>query len=85
MPVHVTIAINAKPVQNVTIWRTEKFKGPDFYHQYGVLTTSEDGETAEATFSHLYRNGVEECVRRGLEALANAREVHRDGVHQPHR
>lgn len=74
MPLNVTVAINGRPIQAITIGRMEDFKGEDYWHTYFVTTTREDGVEEAATFGHLYRNGAEECVRRALEALSNQRE-----------
>lgn len=69
MPINITVAINDVPIQDIKISRLEEFKGADYWHRYRIMTGDEQVE-----FSHLYRNGAEECLRRGLEALANKRE-----------
>jgi hypothetical protein len=74
MPLHVTISLNDKPIQVLTISRTEEFKGKDYWHAYIVVTTNDRGEEEGAVFRHLYRDGAEECTRRALEALSNERE-----------
>jgi hypothetical protein len=69
VPLNVTIAINGRPIQEMTIGRLEKLKGANFWHHYRVTSGEEQAE-----FMHLYSRGAEECVRRALEALSNQRE-----------
>jgi hypothetical protein len=69
VPLNITIAINGRPLQDITIGRLEKFKGANYWHNYRIISGE---ETAE--FMHLYSRGAEECLRRGLEALSNKRE-----------
>jgi len=69
LPLNVVIAINEKPIESITIGRLEEFKGANYWHHYRIVSGDEQAE-----FMHLYRNGAQECLRRGLEALANKRE-----------
>lgn len=68
MPINVTVAINGRPIQDITIDRLEEFKGANFWHHYRIVSGEEQAE-----FMHLYSRGAEECLRRGLEALSNKR------------
>lgn len=68
MPLNVQLAINDRPIAGITIVRLQKFKGPKEWHEY-VITSGED----DALFMHRYDEGAEECLRRGLEALAKMR------------
>jgi hypothetical protein len=68
MPLNVSIAINGRPLESITIGRIELFKGKNRWHEYIVQV---DGEPeAYATFSHLYSDGAQTCVRKALDALA---------------
>lgn len=66
MPLNVTIAINGHTIEELTIGRMEHFKGADRWHEYIVKV---EGGDQYATFSHLYREGAQVCVRKALEAL----------------
>jgi len=69
VPLNVTLAINDKPIEDIKITRIEDFKGANYWHHYRIVAGDE-----RAQFMHLYSLGAQECLRRGLEALANARE-----------
>ena len=75
MPLNVTIAINDRPLQDITIGRLEEFKGANYWDHYRIVSGEEQAE-----FMHLYSRGAEECLRRGLEALANKRVKDEDSL-----
>lgn len=68
MPLNITVAINDRPIAGITIARLQKFRGPSEWHEY-IITSGTD----EALYMHRYDEGAEECLRRGLEALAKMR------------
>lgn len=76
MPIHVTIAINDRPIKNVHIARVSGGAGRarGVVHEYSVLDQqnepASDKEWMDGTlFTHKYGDGVETLVRRALEAL----------------
>jgi hypothetical protein len=71
MPLNISIAINDRPLESITIGRIEEFKGRDRWHEYIVRV--EEKPEDYATFSHRYADGAQECVRRALDALARKR------------
>jgi hypothetical protein len=73
VPLNVTIAVNGRPLENITIGRLEELKGKDRFHEYIVRV--EGKPEHYATFMHCYADGAQECVRRALEALAKKQEI----------
>jgi hypothetical protein len=73
VPLNVSIAINGRPITQITIGRMEELKGKDRFHEYLIRVEGEPEHYA--TFMHNYADGAEECVRRGLEALAEKRSI----------
>ena len=74
MPIHVDIRINDENVRTVHIGREQDLVGKDEVHQYrittGTINTRADWwDLDSVTFEHKYSDGVEVCVRKGLEAL----------------
>lgn len=71
MPLNISIAINDKPLERLTIGRMEPFKGKDRWHEYMVVVDEEP--EGYATFSHLYSDGAQTCLRKALDALDRKR------------
>lgn len=72
MPLHVTIAINDRQIETLTIGRIDEFKGRDRWHEYTVVVDG-DEEEQNAQFTHLYSQGARVCVLRALDALDRKR------------
>lgn len=78
MPLSVDIKINGRVIETVWIGRLEALKGVDEVHEYacGVGTQHLEawnlpGVKIEdlARFTHNYRDGARECVRKALDTL----------------
>ena len=69
MPLNISLDINGQVLNEYRISRLEKLKGGDAWHNYLIT----DGYGNQAEFNHQYSQGAEECLRRGLEALAKKR------------
>ena len=74
MPIHIDIRVNDELIKQVHIGRDEIFGATDKTHRYMVtdqvhMTRADFYGKDAKTFMHKYDDGLEICVRKGLEAL----------------
>jgi hypothetical protein len=76
MPIHVTIAINDRVVENVHIARmgTDAGRVAGVEHEYSVLMQNQAPQSDEeweqgVRFKHAYGTGLMRCVEKGIAAL----------------
>lgn len=78
MPIHITIELNDRVIERLHIARisNSSSRAPGRVHQYSILKqehapTNDAGWEAGTHFTHQYGDGLETCIRKGLEALEN--------------
>jgi hypothetical protein len=74
MPIHVDIRINDKHIRTVHIGREDDFLGTEGEHTYRITestinTRADWWDPDSVQFTHVYSEGAEVCVAKGLLAL----------------
>lgn len=73
MPIHTEIYINGRHIKTLNIGRAEGDTYPESNNRY-VATWGDWTDDNAVQFDHVYGDGLEICVMKGIEAMVDMEE-----------